>query len=181
MMDNAITRKCTKCKIVKTLENFSYEKLGKYKKRASCRLCDNEYRREKRMKDPTSSRKAVAKWQASHKEQKKESKRSWRHNNRKKANAIALRWINKNKARVASYAENRRAEKFNTQNRISVKEWADILFFYGYRCLACGTTEKITMDHVIPLIKGGEHSAKNVQPLCKSCNSKKHDKIIDYR
>jgi len=31
------------------------------------------------------------------------------------------------------------------------------------------------------LAAGGTHDPDNVQPLCKSCNSKKAIKIIDYR
>ena len=52
---------------------------------------------------------------------------------------------------------------------------------YGKSCLACGATENITIDHVIPVSKGGVNDISNYQPLCKSCNSKKMDKATDYR
>jgi 5-methylcytosine-specific restriction endonuclease McrA len=52
---------------------------------------------------------------------------------------------------------------------------------YGKKCLCCGSTENLTIDHVIPVSKEGINDISNYQPLCKSCNSKKHDKIIDYR
>lgn len=52
---------------------------------------------------------------------------------------------------------------------------------YGEICLACGATENITIDHVIPVSKGGRNDISNYQPLCKSCNSKKMDKATDYR
>ncbi len=52
---------------------------------------------------------------------------------------------------------------------------------YGKSCLACGATENITIDHVIPVSKGGINDISNYQPLCKSCNSKKMDKATDYR
>lgn len=52
---------------------------------------------------------------------------------------------------------------------------------YGKRCLCCGNEENMSLDHVIPVIKGGENNVDNLQPLCKSCNSKKGTKIIDYR
>lgn len=32
---------------------------------------------------------------------------------------------------------------------------------------------ELTMDHVVPLIRGGKSSKSNLVPCCKSCNSQK--------
>ncbi len=40
-------------------------------------------------------------------------------------------------------------------------------------CAACGSTDTITLDHVVPIVRGGRHSVGNLQPLCKPCNSSK--------
>jgi 5-methylcytosine-specific restriction enzyme A len=43
-------------------------------------------------------------------------------------------------------------------------------------CHWCGGTfpvEDLTMDHVIPLSRGGKASRNNVVPACKQCNSNK--------
>lgn len=52
---------------------------------------------------------------------------------------------------------------------------------YGRKCLACGSTKNICIDHVIPVDKGGENDILNYQPLCKSCNSRKGTNTTDYR
>jgi 5-methylcytosine-specific restriction endonuclease McrA len=48
-------------------------------------------------------------------------------------------------------------------------------------CLACGTTEDLSVDHVIPLSLGGSKRIENIQPLCRTCNSEKGATVRDYR
>lgn len=46
----------------------------------------------------------------------------------------------------------------------------------GAICRHCGTEEDLTIDHIQPISKGGTNELKNLQVLCKSCNSRKKDK-----
>lgn len=48
-------------------------------------------------------------------------------------------------------------------------------------CLVCGTTVNLTIDHIVPLIKGGQNKYENFQTLCKRHNNIKADVIVDYR
>ena len=45
----------------------------------------------------------------------------------------------------------------------------------GFRCVYCGkSTEdsvKLTLDHILPVSKGGGHSAGNLLTCCSPCNS----------
>ena len=53
---------------------------------------------------------------------------------------------------------------------------------YDWRCLACATTGcPLTVDHVVPLARGGSNAIANIQPLCGSCNSRKRSRTIDFR
>ncbi|MDP2498432.1 MAG: HNH endonuclease signature motif containing protein, partial [Candidatus Palauibacterales bacterium] len=43
----------------------------------------------------------------------------------------------------------------------------------GSRCVRCGSEEELTVDHVRPFSRGGLTVPRNLQLLCKSCNSSK--------
>jgi 5-methylcytosine-specific restriction endonuclease McrA len=67
---------------------------------------------------------------------------------------------------------------FHTQG-----EWETLKAQYNWTCPACRKQEpdiKLTQDHIVPLTKGGSDNIENIQPLCKSCNSTKHTRIIKY-
>ncbi|HCF2189380.1 TPA: HNH endonuclease [Pseudomonas aeruginosa] len=50
-----------------------------------------------------------------------------------------------------------------------------------HECLSCGSRDKLSIDHIVPLAKGGDNGFDNLQTLCKSCNSAKGDSTKDYR
>ncbi|MGB2923698.1 MAG: HNH endonuclease [Limnothrix sp.] len=46
----------------------------------------------------------------------------------------------------------------------------------NYQCQRCGQPHhetKLSVDHIIPLAKGGSNDISNLQTLCLSCNQKK--------
>lgn len=47
----------------------------------------------------------------------------------------------------------------------------------GARCVYCGSTENLQLDHIIPFSKGGATSLENLQLLCQKCNLEKSNKI----
>ena len=49
--------------------------------------------------------------------------------------------------------------------------------YYGGRCWMCGAVAD-TIDHVIPLARGGSNHPANLRPACRSCNSVKKDRDI---
>lgn len=63
--------------------------------------------------------------------------------------------------------------------KLDVEAWKKKLNDCDNKCQYCGTHENITIDHIIPLTKGGTNYIDNLQPLCRSCNSSKSNKIIE--
>jgi len=50
-----------------------------------------------------------------------------------------------------------------------------------YYCRNKFTVEEITMDHLVPLVRGGKSVKENLVPACKKCNSeKKHKLAFEY-
>lgn len=47
----------------------------------------------------------------------------------------------------------------------------------GGKCVYCGSTENLQLDHIIPFSKGGATTVENLQLLCQKCNLQKSNKI----
>lgn len=45
------------------------------------------------------------------------------------------------------------------------------------KCVYCGSSENLHLDHIIPFSKGGDTSVENLQLLCQKCNLEKSNKI----
>lgn len=73
------------------------------------------------------------------------------------------------------YCMEGRARK--TRNRPGVKRRAKVYERDGHRCVKCGTTERLTIDHIIPRSRGGNNSLDNLQTLCEPCNTRKGDRL----
>lgn len=47
---------------------------------------------------------------------------------------------------------------------------------FNHKCVKCGSTERLELDHIIAITEGGDNSQENIQVLCKPCNGKKGGK-----
>lgn len=95
-----------------------------------------------------------------------EYKRKW-NRDRRAANPDKFRH-----QRLLRYAREKGAEGSHT-----LDEWNRLKKAYRNQCAICKKDVKLTRDHKQPLSKGGSNYISNIQPLCASCNSKKHNKV----
>jgi len=61
----------------------------------------------------------------------------------------------------------------STTNGVSKAKRLKVFARDGYRCLACGTPEALTIDHIKHRSRGGRHNIENLRTLCRSCNSRR--------
>ena len=75
-----------------------------------------------------------------------------------------------------------RARKVGNGGRHTQNQWLELCAKFEFRCVCCFRITYLTRDHVIPLLMGGTDNIENIQPLCRSCNSRKGARnCIDYR
>jgi 5-methylcytosine-specific restriction endonuclease McrA len=71
----------------------------------------------------------------------------------------------------------KRSEDNNVLFKIDMEELRAMFHeSYGKQCKYCDKTltlRNMVCDHLIPLTKGGESTVKNLQLICKACNTRK--------
>jgi 5-methylcytosine-specific restriction endonuclease McrA len=97
----------------------------------------------------------------------REYHRAYRDKNRDKINALSRGWGKRNRKYRNYIQQLRRAV-----DRLPVKARKAIIAA-AKKCAHCGTTEKLTIDHIVPLSRGGSADGKNIQVLCAPCNASK--------
>lgn len=143
-------------------------------------------------------RKATKLYTLRHPEKAKEARRKWVLKNRERLNEYQEKWRQAHpsymkladaKYRKAHLLERRVKEAQKTRRRrkvegsFTVEQWEAKKVEFKHRCPACGTRENekmLTVDHIVPTIKGGTNDISNIQPLCATCNFRKQTKVIAY-
>ena len=122
-------------------------------------------------------------WRKQNPDKYREQRKRWKKKNPDKVKESQRRYIKKYPEKIRFLIRKNKRRRDNAEGSHTFGEWELLKRQYGYCCPACGKCEteiKLEIDHIIPLSKGGSNYIENIQPLCRSCNSKKHDKMIKY-
>ena len=100
----------------------------------------------------------------------------WQKDNADKVIAKNKAWAERNPEKRLERTQRRRTKlRGNLAYSVTKKELKKL---YSSPCAYCKSNEKISIDHVIPIARGGTHSIGNILPACSKCNSSKGAKTI---
>lgn len=141
---------------------------------------------------PEIAKKSWQKWYLKNKPKEAAKARKWRLANRDRAllNGRRWRWLNPEKAaklrrdwrkanpekRIAHSLKATRLRVLrytNAPGNFSEELWRQRLELLGAACWYCGKESGVTVEHVIPLARGGTNYIANLRPTCKKCNNTK--------
>lgn len=165
--------------------------------RGLCRAC---YSKWQRSQDPEAHRAYQRTWaaQAHNRARKRETEKArrsrdpdhararlqlWRERNREHFNASAADYRARNAKRVreqkrCSEQKRRASRRTSTRHAPTAAELAE-LTAPGVTCFYCESAPATSVDHFIPLARGGAHELSNLVGACQSCNSSKGAKLPD--
>jgi hypothetical protein len=135
-------------------------------------------------------------WRHAHLDHVKKHRNEHRRQNRERIKAVRRAYEERNRERIQTRnreykrrdpianrirEHRRRARKRAAGGHHTAAQWRALCDFFGNVCLCCGAAGNLSIDHVIPISRGGNDDITNVQPLCLPCNQSKRDQEIDYR
>ena len=151
--------RCSKCKEDKPPEMFYKNRTSPTGLHSYCRKCGKEYMSEWKHRNPGYMEKRMKKWRRANPD-------------------YAARWRADNEDSVSRHRGLRRARENGVMHEPYSR--AEIIKTYP-RCLACHTEVNLSLDHVVPISRGGPDTIDNIQVLCGRCNSSKRAKYHEYR
>jgi hypothetical protein len=166
-----------------------------------------EYSLRWQQQNPDKKREADRHWYQSNSEKVCERSRQWRKDNADRLREYMRSWHEANSEKVRESQSryrlaNRDKVREKKRRRYACKRAArrhalhpvtqqqiDVRFMlWGNRCAFCGVNashrrntrhERLTVDHVLALTKGGLDDAGNIIPACHACNSSKNNNLIE--
>lgn len=187
-------KRCTRCGDLKLITEFSPLKKGRGGRHSWCRKCKNLYCKEKhienpekkrlkdrlyrernletvrekdreRTRDPQKRRRDYLKWLSEHPKRSKEIKRNWEKRNPDKVMDASRRKRARRKNAII--------EKFTAVEIFNRDNWICQLCHRPVnKKLRWPDPKSPTLDHIIPISKGGTHERKNTQLAHAVCNMK---------
>jgi 5-methylcytosine-specific restriction endonuclease McrA len=170
--------RCARCKATKPCADFYRQKHNQSGLHSWCRICCRaDHAAFIAARPDVSAKQEAGRWA-----------RRWGADKERLA-ARHKKWIKDHPEYARAAVKRRRAIKLSAQIvDLTDAQWEIIKQTYRHNCAYCGKSliefsydahvraAMVTMDHVIPVKRGGNHTWSNIVPVCLSCNARKRDK-----
>lgn len=139
---------------------------------------ERERRRISYAANPEKHKARMQVWRTANPELVKKGSLRWRQANPDRKRQIDKEWGLANPGKVVGRNRARRARKAGAEGSHTEYDLFCIFVIQDAQCAGCGKSLLIscTVDHVVPLKRGGSNWPDNIQLLCSTCNSSKGTK-----
>jgi 5-methylcytosine-specific restriction endonuclease McrA len=183
---------CARCFEKKPVSQFSSHRGELDGLQPECKVCNSERYKLRGDKISAKMRAERLNWTPEQFQVERDRWNSWKAANRERHREYQRRHYEANKhlyqasrernrANRALQESERRARKAASGGTITLEAWKIRCHAFHYQCYLCGEQldeRTVTMDHVMPLSRGGSHTIENVAPACGFCNCSKHNLTV---
>lgn len=204
-LDSQVTKVCRKCNRCLPASEFYAKREAKDGLQSRCKTCNRATSREWMANHPdvgkawaeANPEKVLEKshrWRANHPDKQRMAMKRWFEANRERRARYNRNWTNANQEkrclsekrrdpdkRKARDHRRRARKKGNGGRGITAADIQTMRTEQKALCAYCGDDMRLvgeTLDHVIPLNRGGEHDPTNAKLCCPFCNSSKGSKLL---
>lgn len=177
-------KNCPMCKIKKSLNDFHKSSNTKDGAQGHCKDCKKILSKKYEKNRDAETKKKYHKndWQKKkNNPQYLKQHKEWLYKNSEYVKKKAKEYREKNKILLLISRSNQKSKQKGYYGVISMKEWEFVLLMTRYMCIACEDNTADSIDHVLPLSRGGTNTVNNIQPMCLKCNLKKGARHVDFR
>lgn len=155
---------CSTCKKAQPTKEYSACNKVKSGLMARCKTCE----KIRHKKDYESNKEYNLNWARQYRQDNYERRLEIERESRQK---------NKDKYRPSKNARQRIRNKILAGSKYLILD-KELRKIYNSPCFKCGSMENQSLDHIIPISRGGNHSVGNIMTLCFSCNASKNAKLL---
>jgi len=174
-----MNKKCNRCGEVKPLENFMKNPKMADGRLHQCFVCVMKARKRFYKKNIQKFIEARKKLYWSNREDAIKKSIEWGRKNKDKRKIIRKRWSIQNTLPKAVMNKNWNARKQGAKGSFTLEEYKNKLAIHNNKCGYCLVGDAYTVDHIVPISKGGTNFISNIMPCCLKCNGQKRDYLLN--
>ncbi len=179
-------KKCTKCGrvLLANSDNFGKNKGGKYGLQSQCKDCYNANNRDYYKENIKKERARSKKYNEAHREEIREQQRKYDAEHREEKRKRYKEYYKTPQGQIVAFNGRikRRQKEEQQGDGVTKEQWLEMMKYFEFKCAYSGitlNTNNRSIDHIVPLAKGGAHEIWNCVPMDRGLNCGKRDKDLE--